>query len=139
MLTLLVSRNTIGGRRSQPNVNGAHSATLNSSSSQSNNNAGQDGRIDRQPFHAEHYQARTTSYTHTGSSQQPTCPYHAPILNMNLTQSSRGQGLGPMDRFMAEGSSEQSALFNRADTGKTSTWRECTCYTQWQSGSSRQA
>ena len=128
----------IEGKSSQPNVNGAHSTTPNPSSSQSNNNAGQDGRMEQRPFHADQHQARTASYTDTGPSQQPTCSYHAPILSMNLTQSSRGQGLGPMDRFMAEGSSEQSALFNRADTRKTSTWRECTCYTQRQSGSSRQ-
>ena len=57
-------------------------------------------------------------------------------MSMASAQSSRGQGLSPMDRFMAEGPSEQSALFNRADTGKSSTWRECTCYARMENRSS---
>ena len=38
-----------------------------------------------------------------------------------------GQGLGPMDRFIAEGSTEQYAVFVRADTGKLSISKGCTC------------
>jgi hypothetical protein len=40
---------------------------------------------------------------------------------------SQGRGLGPMDRFMAEGPAQQYAVFNRPDNGKLSIRKECIC------------
>jgi len=37
------------------------------------------------------------------------------------------KGVSPMERFLAEGPDEQSALFIRADTGKLSINKGCTC------------
>ncbi|OCK75362.1 hypothetical protein K432DRAFT_264778, partial [Lepidopterella palustris CBS 459.81] len=53
------------------------------------------------------------------------CPYHDPILQMVQTAGPRG--LDPMDRFLSEGVSEQSALFRRPDTGQLSTNKGCLC------------
>ena len=133
--TLAMSRypNNPNRESSQPNVNGAYSSTSYSSSSQYNN-LGHNGQVNQQPFHSGQYPTSSTSSSNTTSSQLPTCPYHTPFLSMSSSQTTRGQGLSPMDRFMAEGPSEQSALFNRADTGKTSTWRECTCFARGQNG-----
>lgn len=53
------------------------------------------------------------------------CPYHAQLLVMG--GNAHLNGLHPMDRFLAEGPSEQSALFIRADTGRLSTNKGCIC------------
>jgi hypothetical protein len=36
-------------------------------------------------------------------------------------------GMHPMDRFLAEGPTEQSALFIREDSGELSIKKDCTC------------
>ncbi|MCJ1262342.1 hypothetical protein MMC22_002212 [Lobaria immixta] len=59
--------------------------------------------------------------------QYPPCPFHGPILHTPSAHRSQGQGLDPLSRFLAEGPSEQHALFIRADTGALSTSRGCTC------------
>lgn len=66
--------------------------------------------------------------------QHPPCPFHGPILQMSAHHS-QGQGLDPMSRFLAEGPSEQHALFIRADTGALSTSRGCTCLAALEGGS----
>lgn len=53
-----------------------------------------------------------------GSGQQlqlenNPCPFHSPILEMPSARHSRGQGLDPFSRSLAEGSSEQHALSGR--------------------------
>lgn len=89
-----------------------------------------------------------------GHMQQAyNCPYHGPILqggpayphpgqgrlaDPRSGQGSPadpryGQGLGPMNRYLNEGPSEQHAMFYRADTGALSTNRGCHCYKLTQS------
>ncbi|KAH8702801.1 hypothetical protein GQ44DRAFT_664553 [Phaeosphaeriaceae sp. PMI808] len=53
------------------------------------------------------------------------CSYHASIIS--TTPNTQAKGINPMDRFLAEGPAEQSALFVRPDNGKLSTSRMCTC------------
>lgn len=59
--------------------------------------------------------------------QHPPCLFHGSILQMSSAHRSQGYGLDPMSRFLAEGPSEQYAVFIRADTGALSTSRGCTC------------
>lgn len=59
--------------------------------------------------------------------QHPPCLFHGSILQISSAHQSQGYGLGPMSRFLAEGPSEQYAVFIRADTGALSTSRGCTC------------
>ncbi|KAA6410817.1 MAG: hypothetical protein FRX48_05127 [Lasallia pustulata] len=61
------------------------------------------------------------------------CPYHGPILQGRPADPRSGQGPSPMDRYLAEGPSEQHAMFYRADTGELSTNRGCRCYELTQS------
>ena len=60
-------------------------------------------------------------------AQPPSCPFHGPILAMAHIHGCQGEGLGPMERYLAEGPSQQHAVFIRADTGRFSTSRGCTC------------
>lgn len=71
----------------------------------------------------------TTSKPYITASTQPApCPYHSTVLQP------QSQGRAPLDRFLAERPGEQSALFNRADTGQTSLARPCTCQAAAQAG-----
>lgn len=63
----------------------------------------------------------------SSQGQHPSCSYHGPYLQLLPGHHSQGHGLAPMGRLLAEGPSDQHALFIRADTGKLSTSRECTC------------
>ncbi len=54
-----------------------------------------------------------------------TCSYHARALLID--NDTNTPDLGLMDRFLAEGPAEQSALFIRADTGQLSIHKDCTC------------
>ena len=60
------------------------------------------------------------------------CPYHGPILQERLPNL-HPDGLGPMDRYLAEGPSEQHAIFYRPDTGNFSTFKGCRCIEKMQS------
>ena len=55
------------------------------------------------------------------------CPYHSRDPHMWRVRESQNRGLGPMDRFMAEGPTDQYAVFRRPDNGKLSISRDCTC------------
>lgn len=55
------------------------------------------------------------------------CPYHSRHPQVLGTKESQGRGLGPMDRFIAEGPTEQYAVFNRPDNGKLSICKGCIC------------
>ena len=57
----------------------------------------------------------------------PTCPYHGPILDM--VRSYPYRNMSPMERFYAEGPTEQYSVSIRSDTRKLSTYRRCTCHT----------
>lgn len=55
------------------------------------------------------------------------CPYHGPILQGHSTDARSDQGLGPMDRYVAEGPSERYAVLHRSDTRSLSTHNGCRC------------
>ena len=61
------------------------------------------------------------------------CPFHGPILQDRPTQQS-GQGMGPMDRYLAEDSSERYTILPRPDTGSLATCNGCRCLEMMQSG-----
>lgn len=61
------------------------------------------------------------------------CPYHRSILQGPQTNPLPGQGLGPMDRYVAEGPSERYAIFHRPNDGDMSTRSGCRCLELMQS------
>ncbi|KAK3169015.1 hypothetical protein OEA41_005463 [Lepraria neglecta] len=68
------------------------------------------------------YKPRTARMEETS-----VCPYHRLILQERLTNPCSGQGLGPMDRYLAEGPSERYAILHRPDAGTMSTYKGCRC------------
>lgn len=70
----------------------------------------------------------STSDQKIGGTHSVGCPYHEPIIRMLQTVRSQQRNVSPMDRFLGEGPSEAYAVLVRADTGRLSTSRECTCY-----------
>lgn len=56
-----------------------------------------------------------------------SCPYHDPIFESALEGGIQGRGLASVERFMEEGPEQQYALVIRADTGRLSTSKGCTC------------
>ncbi|MCJ1437104.1 hypothetical protein MMC27_006489 [Xylographa pallens] len=60
--------------------------------------------------------------------QQSTCRYHNAVTNIQHENHVQGYGLGPMNRYLNEGPSEQHAAFIRPDNGNFSLSRGCTCY-----------
>ncbi|MCJ1264031.1 hypothetical protein MMC22_003902 [Lobaria immixta] len=92
------------------------------------NNDGNDNQVHRSASIDKGQGLPPLASTQTSSrNQYPQCPYHGPILRMTSSHHSKGQGLDPMSRFLAEGPSDQHALFIRPDTGALSTSRGCTC------------
>jgi hypothetical protein len=69
----------------------------------------------------------TSSQTSTTTTASQACPYHSRVP---MNTGGQPKGLSPMDRFLAEGPTEQSALFIRSDTGELSTNKGCTCGNQ---------
>lgn len=61
------------------------------------------------------------------------CPYHGPILQERPTNPPSGHGLGPMDRYLAEGPSERYAILHRHDAATVSTYNGCRCLEMMQS------
>ncbi|KAH7070195.1 hypothetical protein FB567DRAFT_633846 [Paraphoma chrysanthemicola] len=61
----------------------------------------------------------------TSTTSAPTCTYHLQIIIASDAQINNN--LNPMDRFLAEGPNEQSALFIRDDNDQLSTTKGCTC------------
>ncbi|KAF2027392.1 hypothetical protein EK21DRAFT_39469, partial [Setomelanomma holmii] len=53
------------------------------------------------------------------------CEHHLRIIDMSSIEVKKD--LDPMERFLAEGPTEQSTLFIRWDTGELSTSKGCTC------------
>ena len=62
------------------------------------------------------------------------CPYHGSILQGHPTNTRSGQGLSPMDRYVAEGPSERYAVVPRPDGARVSTHNGCRCFELMQSG-----
>ena len=62
------------------------------------------------------------------------CPYHRSLLQDPHTNPRSGQGLLPMDRYVAEGPSERYAILHRPITGDMSTNSGCRCLELMQNG-----
>ncbi|EKG19402.1 hypothetical protein MPH_03265 [Macrophomina phaseolina MS6] len=58
-----------------------------------------------------------------------TCSYHKPLLQLQTHTPIYASTIShdPLSRFLAEGPSEQSALYIQSDNGNTSLTRNCTC------------
>ncbi|KAF2231148.1 hypothetical protein EV356DRAFT_310107 [Viridothelium virens] len=56
-----------------------------------------------------------------------SCPYHGPIVRLEHAYRSSSGQVRPMERFLSEGSHEQSALYIRGDNSKLSTTKDCNC------------
>lgn len=52
-------------------------------------------------------------------------PYHKGILRMDFTN--KDNDVNPMQRFLNQGSEDESAVFIREDNGKFSLYKGCTC------------
>lgn len=63
----------------------------------------------------------------------PLCPYHRSLLQDSHTNPRPGQGLVPMDRYVAEGPSERYAILHRPNTEVMSTNSGCRCFELMQS------
>jgi hypothetical protein len=70
-------------------------------------------------------QTHQFSQSSTATMMPHACPYHTRVLMMG--PNGHEKDLKPMDRFLAEGPAEQSALLIRSDTGRLSTNKGCTC------------
>ncbi|CAI6331705.1 unnamed protein product [Periconia digitata] len=70
-------------------------------------------------------QPQHSSEKTTSTPVQKPCPYHAEVLSMKTK--TEPKDLTPMQRFLGEGPTEQSAMFTRPDNGKLSTSKDCTC------------
>jgi hypothetical protein len=66
-----------------------------------------------------------SSQSSTATMMPHACRHHTRVLMMG--PNGHGKDLKPMDRFLAEGPTEQSAVFIRSDTGELSTKKGCTC------------
>lgn len=55
------------------------------------------------------------------------CPYHRSLLQDPRSSAATGQGLAPMDRYVAEGPAERYAILHRPVTGGMSTHSGCRC------------
>ena len=88
--------------------------------------------IDNHALQGGGSQATRVSRTQHGSrmprmEEAAVCPYHGPILQGRPTNARSGQGLSPMDRYVAEGPSERYAIVPRPDGDKASTNNGCRC------------
>ena len=84
---------------------------------------------------SQHLQTSNTQYEFrtVRVNEIYACPYHGPILQERLMNSRSSQGLGPMDRYLAEGPSERYAILDRPDAGYLSTYKGCHCFEMMQS------
>ena len=67
------------------------------------------------------------SSTPSKLSTVPLCPYHGPILALQPSLADRYQAPQPLERYLDAHSSEQYALFNCRNTGRTSIDKGCCC------------
>lgn len=94
--------------------------------------------IDHQAPQGEVSQATRVSSTQPDSrtlriEEAVRCPYHGSLLQGRPTNAQSGQGLSPMDRYVAEGPSERYAILPRAAGDKASTHNGCRCFEFMQS------
>ena len=88
--------------------------------------------LDHQAPQGEGSPAAGVSSTQHGSraprmEEAVGCPYHGSILQGGPTNARSGQGLSPMDRYVAEGPSERYAVLHRPGGGNASTHNGCRC------------
>jgi len=55
------------------------------------------------------------------------CPYHGPILRLQVTQDNPKREIYPLDRLMCHSPGDQPALFIRPDNGQISIFKGCSC------------
>jgi hypothetical protein len=55
------------------------------------------------------------------------CPYHMRIFENPMSNESRGRGLAPLQRFLAEESPDTNAFLCRPDNNEMSTEKGCLC------------
>ncbi|KAL2042724.1 hypothetical protein N7G274_004483 [Stereocaulon virgatum] len=77
-----------------------------------------------QAFNEEHIQYESRTAHIAGTSMRA---YHRSILQEGLMKSRPGQGLGPMDRYLAEGPAEQYAVLCRPGSSIMSTYNGYRC------------
>lgn len=95
--------------------------------------------IDDHDFRGQGSQGLSASSMHHEPStvrmdSVPICPYHGSILQDRPTHPRSGQGLAPMDRYVAEGPSERYAILHRPDAWNGSAHNGCRCLELMQSG-----
>jgi hypothetical protein len=78
-------------------------------------------------LHVRNQDYRPPGYDWLASSRQLVCPSHGPTMQLSVSAGSTGNGLTPMDRFLSEDSSQQYAMYKRADSGETSMRKPCYC------------
>lgn len=100
----------------------------------SNNDAGST-QTSYQPVDTRELQLPAAgSFSKTLQSRYLSCPAHG--LSFHSFPDPRVQtGPSPMERYLEEGPAAQHALFVRADTGRLSTVRDCTCRAHIDAGS----
>lgn len=79
-----------------------------------------DKHFDTSLVQGQHYTAHT--------QRSYTCPYHGPISHDRLQTLQNGYGLGPMDRYLAEGPAERYALAHGSGNRYSSRPVGCTCF-----------
>jgi hypothetical protein len=85
-------------------------------------------KLQHQPIIHEHAKNVPKGHLHTSSeigAAIKQCPYHEPIITGQ--QQYATPEISPMDRFLAEGSFQQPAIFTRADNWKLSLSKGCMC------------
>jgi hypothetical protein len=131
------SRNTLGDEQYgavESAIPGFARASANSATRQSSNREVNDLLgVASQFTDTGHTQFLSPSIQAAISQQRLPCPYHVSILQGRATEIHAGQDLPMIDRYLAEGSSETSALLYRPDTGELSTYKGCSCYEIMQS------
>lgn len=78
-------------------------------------------------IHIEGESMLSVCWSDANMNKSLACPCHSRDPQVLGVKESQGRGLGPMDRFMAEGPAEQYAVLNRPDNGKLSIRKECIC------------
>ena len=63
----------------------------------------------------------------TQSDPVPTCPLHGRVLRKNTQDHRSGQGLGPMDRYLAEGSSDRCSMLQQRYHEGSNARQDCRC------------
>ncbi|MCJ1375962.1 hypothetical protein MMC20_007200 [Loxospora ochrophaea] len=119
-----------GTEKPRTTKNGTQPSTSRQQLLQSSSNVSSNAQNSRQYEPGAYQDSRASGFSWGAvGNQSATCPYHgAAVAQTAYAYDQQARGLSPMDRFLAEDPSQQSAMFVRPDTGRPSTSRVCTCY-----------